>query len=64
MSILTFCDMCDEQIGRNYVSQRLKLKRREFIAEIMIQKGATCNHGDLCRDCVMKILTEGKEYKS
>jgi hypothetical protein len=56
--------MCGEQLARNYVSQRLKLKRREFIAEIMITKGSTCNAGELCRHCVMEILTDGKEHKS
>lgn len=63
MSVKQFCDMCNEQIGRNYVSQRMKLKRREFTAEIMIHKGSTANQGDLCRTCVMEILTEGKEHK-
>ena len=64
MTIKRFCDMCDGQIERNYVSQRLKIKRREFVAEIMIHRGATCNQGELCRKCVMEIITEGKEYKS
>lgn len=63
MSVRQFCDMCNEAIGRNYVSQRMKLKRREFTAEIMIIKGATANAGELCRKCVMEILTEGKEPK-
>lgn len=63
MSTKQFCDMCNAEIGRNYVAQRMKIKRREFVAEVMIHKGATCNQGELCRKCVLEILTEGKEAK-
>lgn len=63
MTTKQFCDMCGEQISRNYASERMKIKRREFTAEIMIQKGATYNQGELCRKCVMNILKEGKESK-
>jgi hypothetical protein len=63
MSIRRFCDVCDNEIGRNYVSERLKIKRGTFLAEIMISKGGTSNAGELCRDCVKAILTEGKEHK-
>ena len=63
MTIKRFCDMCDGEISRNYVSQRMKIKRREFTAEVMFHKGSTCNTGELCRKCVMEILTQGKESK-
>ena len=63
MTTKTYCDICDESITRNYVSKRLSLKRIEFTAEIMIKQGDKYNTGDLCRDCVMLILKEGKEVK-
>lgn len=57
----TYCDVCDVEIKRNYASERLKIKRGPFTAEVMIYHGDVCNAGDLCRVCVSEILNEGKE---
>ena len=63
MSIKRFCDSCGTEVIRNYVSQRLKLRRRGFTAEVMLTYGSTCNSGEICRACLNKLLALGKEIK-
>ena len=65
MSIRIFCDGCGEEIGRNYVSNRFKpelqLKGQLFELDILVKKGGVCNAGELCVDCLLKIIKEGRE---
>lgn len=61
MTIKHFCDVCDRQINRNYVSDRLVVQRGPFVAEVMVSKDGTSNTGELCKDCVMEMFTYGEE---
>ena len=61
----TYCDGCGVEIDRNYVSERYRPKLmfngQWFMAEVMIHKGKTVNTGELCKECLLKIINEGKE---
>lgn len=60
-----YCDGCGQEISRNYVSQRLtvclKLKEERFTIEVLVRKNDIANNGELCLDCLMKILVQGKD---
>lgn len=66
--IRRYCDICEQQIGRNYVSERFRpslyLARRNWAAEVIVCKGGTWNQGDICLDCLKQILNEGAEYRT
>ncbi len=57
MSIRVFCDVCKKELTRNMVDQRLVVDAGDFHAEVMLSKQGTANDGDLCLDCLMKMLT-------
>ena len=63
--IKQFCDGCGEEIKRNYVTDRLKrtfqLEGTPFHIEVMAGKSNVTNDGDLCLDCLMKVINEGRE---
>ena len=56
MSRKTFCDVCDKELTRNMVGDRLIVTIGEFTAEVIISKNGTSNDGDLCYDCLMSLL--------
>ena len=56
MSKKTFCDVCDKELTRNMVGDRLIVAIGEFTAEVFISKNGTSNAGDLCYDCLMSLL--------
>ena len=56
-----YCDICEKEVHRNYVSDRLKMKLEGFEVEVMVTKDNTTNSGELCRDCLLKILRTGHE---
>ena len=64
MNILQMCDVCGDSLKRNYVSNRLKLKRGRFTAEIMVIRDSTCNSGEICLKCLRDVLSRGKESKT
>jgi len=56
-----FCDVCEKEIQRNYVDERLVHKLRDFEVEMIVKKENTSNDGELCYRCLMNIVTNGKE---
>lgn len=57
-----FCDMCREEIERNYVDDRLQLCLDEFLVEIIAMKtDFKQREGELCRVCLFRIINKGKE---
>jgi hypothetical protein len=63
MSTKRYCDVCDTEINRNYVSSRYRLKRGAFTAEIMLKRDSTWNTGEICLPCLRELLTKGREVK-
>jgi len=63
--IKEFCDGCGKEIDRNYVDKRftkeLNLNGVSFSAEVIVSRNGVSNQGDLCFDCLMRILREGRE---
>lgn len=70
MAIRRFCDVCQEEIDRNYVSERLK--DDVFMSgpnvgttvkvEVTLGLGETWNKGDLCACCAADaVATAFKE---
>jgi len=56
-----FCDVCDKEIKRNYVSERYKPMLGKFRVEIMVSFKDAWNSGEICKECLLKIINEGKE---
>ena len=60
-----FCDGCDKGIERNYVSNRLEkelmLGGQKFGIQVMVSKDSCWDDGDLCLDCLLKVINEGVE---
>ena len=65
MTIKLYCDMCNKEIGRNYISERFKpwiyRNNTNFSAEVIITKNKITNQSELCLDCVKLLVNEGKE---
>ena len=59
--IKRFCDMCGVEVHRNYVSDRYEPSFEQFKVEIMVYKGGTNNSGEMCLNCIKKIVAEGIE---
>ena len=59
--IKTFCDRCHNELTRNVVQDRLVFRRDGttfgFSAEVIVSKNDVANDGDLCLDCLLKMLT-------
>ena len=62
MTIRYFCDVCDEEVKRNYVGDRPKgeafistpTRGSPILIEIMSGTGGTWNKGVLCKSCLLK----------
>jgi len=67
MTILYKCDGCGKTVERNVVQDRYKpklfLEGSEFQLEIIVCKNGTSNHGELCVNCLRKIVRRGLEEK-
>ena len=57
MSVRTFCDLCGKPLTRNMVTDRLMVEQGHFRAEVLVSKDGDTTDGDLCCDCLIKILT-------
>jgi len=55
--IIYKCDQCHQELTRNMVSERLVVEQGHFIAEVVVSKDNVSNDGDLCYDCLIKMLT-------
>ena len=56
-----FCDLCEKEIKRNYVSNRLRLKYRKMVLEVVVGKEYSVNAGQLCKKCLLTIIEKGEE---
>lgn len=61
--IKTFCDICGEELSRNVCVERLIVSQGDFKAEVLISKSGTSNEGDLCYDCLLKMLNNKPKRK-
>jgi len=61
--IKVFCDLCKKELTRNMVAQRLAVKSGNFTAEVIISKKGIANEGDLCLDCLLKMLKQKPKRK-
>jgi len=63
-----FCDVCGRELGRNYVSDRLRVSDGLRVVEVTVGKkdkhGLTWDKGDICRPCLMGIITNGHDVDS
>ena len=51
----TFCDSCGKELTRNVVSEPLIVKTGDYTIAVSV---TTDGGGDLCLDCLLKMLTE------
>ena len=61
--IKTFCDVCKKELTRNIVAERLVVTSGVFSAEVIITKDKTVNDGDLCLECLLKMLNQKPKRK-
>lgn len=71
--IKRYCDVCEEELvdGRNYVSQRLTLRHKDVKNDAWVNVEVVCgvghnglwNHGDICKPCLLKAISNGEEVK-
>lgn len=59
--IKMFCDVCGKEIERNFVIERLRIRLKDVELEIIAGVDGVWNGGQLCKDCLMKAIAEGKE---
>lgn len=52
----TFCDICKNELTRNMVDDRLIVEQGGFKVEALVSKDGCAYAGDLCFDCLMKML--------
>ena len=60
-----YCDICAEEIKRNYVSERFcphkKKSNHLWGLDVIVSQDGTFNKGELCLVCLKKIFNEGEE---
>ena len=59
--IKTFCDGCGKETERDYVGRPYEptLQLNGYLYEVMVEIGNFT--GDLCKECVLRIVNEGRE---
>lgn len=63
--IRRYCDVCGEEIKRNYVDQRLIRHLNEWRIEIIVgHKDLGWNNGDICLKCLLNIVQNGTENQN
>ena len=68
MTNKTFCDICGNELTRNMVTDILIVESAStagggFSAEVLISRNGTTNVGDLCYDCLLRILNKKPKRK-
>jgi len=60
-----YCDGCNKEIDRNYIDKRLRKSLRignhSFVIEVMVDKDQVSNQGDICYNCLMKVILDGSD---
>ena len=64
--IKTFCDVCEKEIDRNWVTQRLvryfAIPHKVSVeVEIIVKIDGVWNDGAICEGCLMTAIVEGEE---
>ncbi|MEA1998138.1 MAG: hypothetical protein U9N61_02260 [Euryarchaeota archaeon] len=76
MTIKSFCDVCGKELGRNYVSDRLNVRyhynkdnedpergNQCITCNVEVGVNNTWNKGEICKECLLKALTEGEDIE-
>ena len=58
-----FCDVCERELTRNMVTEKLVVTDGGFSAEVIVSKDGVSNEGDLCYDCLLSMLTTKPKRK-
>ncbi len=73
MSIVQRCDNCEDETDRCYVHDRYKPilfsnhpgeNPLRIQAEVMVAIDGAWNNGNLCKECLLILLTEGSEART
>jgi hypothetical protein len=56
-----FCDVCKQELSRNYVSERYSPKKGLIKCEVMVSFNGTWNSGEICLDCLKLVLFNGEK---
>jgi hypothetical protein len=59
--IREYCDMCDDEVKHNFVDKRLKRTLKRASIEVLVAMDGTWNKGHICRDCLLDVITKGKD---
>jgi hypothetical protein len=55
------CDMCGKSTKRNYIAERYMPRIKNFQVEIMVSRNDCWNNGEICKECLLKIINKGTE---
>lgn len=58
-----FCNKCGRELKKGD-HDRVRRKLGSFKVEIMIAVNDVWNAGELCHKCIIKIVNEGKRFRS
>ena len=53
-----FCDVCGDEVARNFVDKRLDVKVGKVSVEVMLGINLVHNQGVVCGKCLASILCE------
>lgn len=56
-----YCDSCGKPVRRNAVHQRIRRRVGRVSAEVTVAVDGTWNRGDVCEDCVILVVSGGRE---
>lgn len=56
-----FCDVCKEEIKRNFVSERFSPKKGLIKLEVMVGFNGTWNAGEICLPCLKMVFNAGEK---
>jgi len=56
-----FCDVCGNEIKRNYADERLCRRLGDFGVEVLVSFRGISNKGEICLHCLMEVLTRGED---
>ncbi len=59
--IKEFCDVCGKEVKRNFVKDRLAKKYGSVFVEFDVGTNHELNYGAICKDCLIKAITDGTE---
>ncbi|MBC8488486.1 MAG: hypothetical protein H8D45_20860 [Bacteroidetes bacterium] len=51
-----YCDVCGQELTRNYVGNRLRSNYNNVSVEVMVAIGNVWNEGELCGTCLKDVI--------